>query len=159
MRVNELKDEIKISRRQRWVNTSIILLALLVALLNFSLVRSALPVNSSIGPQGTIGLTGATLQGKDGYIPIKGIDYSDGKDGINGKNGVNGQDGQSIVGPVGPTGPSGPQGDRGEAGEPGAPARAEEQQCTGTPPQIQHRYQGDDGWTTLYYLPIGSMCP
>ena len=27
------------------------------------------------------------------YIPVKGVDYSDGKDGSNGKNGTNGKDG------------------------------------------------------------------
>lgn len=27
--------------------------------------------------------------GKDGYTPIKGVDYSDGKDGVNGKDGKN----------------------------------------------------------------------
>lgn len=33
------------------------------------------------------------LKGKDGYTPVKGVDYFDGQDGADGKNGVDGKDG------------------------------------------------------------------
>lgn len=32
--------------------------------------------------------------GKDGYTPVKGVDYFDGKDGVDGKNGIDGKPGQ-----------------------------------------------------------------
>ena len=35
------------------------------------------------------------IDGKDGYTPVKGVDYFDGEDGVNGKDGVNGADGVS----------------------------------------------------------------
>jgi hypothetical protein len=40
------------------------------------------------GPAGPIGETGP--KGEDGYTPIKGVDYFDGKDGANGKDGKDG---------------------------------------------------------------------
>lgn len=38
--------------------------------------------------------------GKNGYTPIKGIDYFDGKDGINGKDGVDGKNGADGRTPI-----------------------------------------------------------
>lgn len=38
--------------------------------------------------------------GKDGYTPVKGVDYFDGKDGINGKDGVDGKNGSDGKTPV-----------------------------------------------------------
>lgn len=35
------------------------------------------------------------IDGKDGYTPVKGVDYFDGENGANGKDGVNGADGVS----------------------------------------------------------------
>lgn len=57
----------------------------------------------------------APVPGKDGYTPVKGVDYFDGKDGQDGKPGKDGLDGESIVGP------QGPKGDRGERGPAGSP--------------------------------------
>lgn len=61
--------------------------------------------------------------GKDGYTPVKGKDYFDGKDGesIQGPPGKDGRDGKSVVGPAGKNGVDGksvvgPKGDKGEAG-------------------------------------------
>lgn len=46
------------------------------------------------GTNGTNGINGKDgANGKDGYTPVKGVDYFDGKDGKNGTNGVNGKDG------------------------------------------------------------------
>lgn len=47
--------------------------------------------------------------GKDGYTPIKGVDYFDGKDGES-IIGPKGDPGESIIGPVGPRGPKGEDG-------------------------------------------------
>lgn len=48
------------------------------------------------------------FNGKDGYTPVKGVDYFDGKDGKDGE-----------IGPQGPIGLTGPKGERGEKGETG----------------------------------------
>lgn len=34
-----------------------------------------------------IGITGTGKDGKDGYTPVKGVDYFDGKNGVDGKDG------------------------------------------------------------------------
>ena len=39
----------------------------------------------------------AGLNGKDGYTPVKGVDYFDGKDGKDGKDGIDGKDGYTPV--------------------------------------------------------------
>ena len=39
-----------------------------------------------------IGITGTGADGKDGYTPIKGVDYFDGKDGADGRTPVKGTD-------------------------------------------------------------------
>lgn len=51
------------------------------------------PVNikGGKGDKGDKGDTGAT--GKDGYNPVKGVDYFDGKNGVDGKDGIDGKDG------------------------------------------------------------------
>lgn len=53
------------------------------------------------------------VPGKDGYTPVKGVDYFDGKDGKDGKPGKDGLDGESIVGPQGPAGRDGKVGPAG----------------------------------------------
>lgn len=53
--------------------------------------------------------------GKDGYTPIKGVDYFDGKDGYTPVKGVDYFDG--ATGPIGPVGPTGPQGETGPKGD------------------------------------------
>lgn len=47
------------------------------------------------GPEGKQGPQG--IPGKDGYTPVKGVDYFDGKNGTNGKDGKNGVDGKTPV--------------------------------------------------------------
>lgn len=37
------------------------------------------------------------INGKDGYTPIKGVDYFDGKDGVNGRDGRDGEKGDSYI--------------------------------------------------------------
>lgn len=54
--------------------------------------------------------------GKDGYTPIKGIDYFDGLPGKDGKDGLPGEKGEK--GDPGPKGDTGEQGPKGEKGEP-----------------------------------------
>ena len=87
-----------------------------------------------------------SLKGEDGYTPIKGVDYFDGKDGrdgVDGAKGADGKDGASIShywngtalvissasgtspavdlkGAKGDTGPQGAKGDKGEKGDTGA---------------------------------------
>ena len=58
------------------------------------------------GEQGEQGLPGASITGKDGYTPIKDVDYFDGKDGLNGVglDGKNGKDGIGKQGLRGYTG-------------------------------------------------------
>lgn len=115
------------------------------------------------------------IPGKDGRTPVKGVDYFDGKDGENAvsNNTLRVVD-QPIYTNIAPTNDqlaqavatycqqNNCQGPAGQPGDPGASARPEEQRCVvglDGRSQIQHRYQGDDGWTTLYYLPEGSTCP
>lgn len=47
------------------------------------------------------------IPGDDGYTPVKGEDYFDGKDGKDGLNGKNGKDGKSIQGKDGKNGKDG----------------------------------------------------
>lgn len=47
------------------------------------------------GPQGLQGIPGR--DGQDGYTPIKGVDYFDGKDGANGKDGKDGKNGTNGI--------------------------------------------------------------
>lgn len=156
-------------KTSRWVKLLVFLQLIFIALLIFTIVRDADPITPRvIARQGSPGVAGQSIKGSDGYTPIKGLDYFDGRDGTNGK------DGESVVGPQGP-GPTDEQiasavanycatntctGERGEPGEPGSPARSEEQRCVvvNGQAQMQHRYEDDDGWTTLYYLPEGSSC-
>jgi hypothetical protein len=79
------------------------------------------------------GDTGAQgVAGQDGYTPIKGVDYFDGKDGINGIDGVNGIDGKDGYTPIkgidysdgqdglnGKDGKDGAKGDKGDKGDKG----------------------------------------
>ena len=58
------------------------------------------------------------LPGKDGYTPIKGIDYFDGVDGKDGEQGIQGEKG--IQGEQGEQGEQGIQGIQGERGEDGS---------------------------------------
>ena len=74
-------------------------------------------------------------QGQDGYTPVKGVDYFDGKDGANGKDGSNGvscthswsgttliitsASGTTSANLKGETGATGPQGIQGVRGVPG----------------------------------------
>lgn len=70
------------------------------------------------GPQGKPG-----EPGKDGYTPIKGIDYFDGEPGKDGAPGEKGEPGYTPVKGVdyfdGEPGPQGEPGKDGEKGEPG----------------------------------------
>lgn len=159
MKLSTLQNEIKKSHRQRWITLPILIGLLIIALFRSATLDKAIlnnipPVSSSQtpvqvttapGPQGIQG-----LQGNPGIQGIQGLQGSQGVPGIMGSKGD-----------TGATGPQGATGERGEPGEPGAPARPEEQRCVvvSGQPQIQHRYQGDDGWVTLYNLPEGSNCP
>ena len=91
------------------------------------------------GPQGIQGIPGKDgAPGKDGYTPVKGVDYFDGTPGKDGKNGTNGKDGKDGYTPIkgvdyfdgepgpegkpgepGMTGATGPQGPEGPAGKDG----------------------------------------
>lgn len=73
------------------------------------------------------------FDGKDGYTPVKGIDYFDGNNGVSvthewegtvlkvtSASGTTSADLKGETGPVGPRGPQGEVGPQGEKGEPGA---------------------------------------
>lgn len=88
------------------------------------------------------GTTTATLtHGKDGYTPVKGTDYFDGKDGADGKDGYtpvkgidyfDGKDGKDgEAGPQGPQGEQGPQGAKGDKGDTGQQGEKGEQGIQG----------------------------
>lgn len=50
------------------------------------------------GKDGRNGVDGKDgKDGKDGYTPVKGVDYFDGKNGTNGRDGANGKDGYTPV--------------------------------------------------------------
>lgn len=153
MKISDLKDEIKKSHRQRRFS-----FLLLLALLLLGVFRSTLLDRSLIGDKPSSSQTPLQIT-QPGPQGIQGIQGTQGPQGLQGNPGVKGDSG--TVGPQGPVGEQGATGERGEPGEPGAPARPEEQRCVvvGGTAQIQHRYQGDDGWTTLYNLPEGSSCP
>ena len=91
-----------------------------------------------IGPIGPIGLTGIGL---NGYSPIKGIDYVDGKDGVNGyspvkgvdyfdgNDGANGSDGRKII-----------------------------QRCNSENNRVEWQYENDESWQPLYNLSPLQTC-
>ena len=68
-----------------------------------------------MGPQGPIGLTGAT--GPQGPMGLTGATGPEGSQGIQGDTGPQGPIG--LTGATGPEGPQGPQGDQGPAGDKG----------------------------------------
>ena len=78
------------------------------------------------GPKGDKGDTGPQgPAGKDGYTPIKGVDYFDGEKGEPGEQGPQGEKGdKGEIGPQGPkgdkgdTGLQGPKGEKGDKGDP-----------------------------------------
>ncbi len=144
MKTSTLEDEIKRSRQQRWANTAIVFLALLVALLNFSLVKTALPTLNSIGPQGVQGeavngIDGRTLTREELVALIRPLipKISDGKDGKNGK---------TIIGP---RGLQGQIGQMGAPGEPGQPAREIELRHNDEANRTEWRYVGSLSWQVL----------
>lgn len=132
------------------LNTVALLIVVFMSLLNFALVRSALPVLSSIGPRGNDGQPGQSIKGGKGDSPTREelLDLirplipkvKDGKDGKDGQNGL------SIIGPQGP---EGPQGNTGEPGEPGAPAREIELRHNDVENRTEWRYVGELNWQVL----------
>ena len=86
------------------------------------------------------------FDGKDGYTPVKGVDYFDGKDGIDGKDGKDGKDGADGYTPQkgidyfdgedgkdGKDGKDGADGQTGPAGKDGAPGTPGADGTTFTP--------------------------
>ena len=88
--------------------------------------------------------------GKDGYTPVKGVDYFDGKDGKDGVDGKDGEPGPQGIqgekgdkGDTGPQGEPGPQGIQGEKGEKGDAGEKGEQGVQGI--QGEKGEKGDAG--------------
>ena len=77
------------------------------------------------------------------YIPVKGVDYSDGKDGSNGKNGTNGKDGTSVKGDTGSAGIAGVNGKDGHDG------LTLEIRCNTRKNRWETRYVGDLTWQIM----------
>ena len=83
------------------------------------------------------------FDGEDGYTPVKGVDYFDGKDGIDGKDGKDGADGYTPQkgidyfdgedGKDGKDGKDGADGQTGPAGKDGAPGTPGTDGTTFTP--------------------------
>lgn len=144
-----------------WIKILIFLQLVLFILVVWVMLRPTKLSNQMIVEKTIEGTQGQ--QGTSGYSPIKGVDYFD---GLNGKDGKDGTDGKSGVDGISPT----PEqvkaavtsyctdnnNCQGERGESGAPSRQLEQRCYNG--QIQQRYEGDDTWETLYYLPKGASC-
>lgn len=92
--------------------------------------------------------------GKDGYTPVKGIDYRDGIDGrsIVGPKGNDGKDGQNatpeqIAQAVAEYCANGNcKGEKGNQGEPGASGREIELRYNQSKERWEYRYVGDDAW-------------
>lgn len=92
--------------------------------------------------------------GKDGYTPVKGVDYFDGTDGVAGHNGVNGLNAVNTItlqpiysnvpipGPQGEVGPDGAQGQTGKTG----PVTFVQQLPTG---EWQCRFGDDINWQPI----------
>ena len=73
-------------------------------------------------------------------VPVKGIDYTDGKDGSNGKdgkNGIDGKDGISI------------KGDTGAPGKDGVDGLTIEIRCNTSKNRWEIRYVGDTIWKVM----------
>ena len=79
-----------------------------------------------------------SLRGKDGYTPVKGVDYFDGKDGYTPIKGFDYFDGKN-----GEQGPKGDKGDKGEQGDPGA--KGEPGKDGYTPQKGIDYFDGKDG--------------
>lgn len=112
---------------------------------------------------------------KDGYTPIKNVDYFDGDDGSNGRNGRDAEDGDD--------GTSGTKGGNGLSayelwlragntgtllefleslkvkGDPGNAGRTLEQRCNAIKLRVEQKYTDTETWEILYYLPEGAKCP
>lgn len=160
MEQSSIQDEIKSSRRQRRFNLIALLVMLSLGLLNFSLVKAALPVLNSIGPQGMTGTIGQQgIEGSSGNQGMPGLQGVAGSQGNTGATGATGMTGPA--GSEGSTGAQGVQGDTGSPGDPGQPGRLREQRCVQNDltPRLDYRYEGDTVWQPDYYLPTGSTCP
>jgi hypothetical protein len=142
------------------IGIQIVLLGVIIVLLyKQNTQKDYVPVP---GPQGSQGLEGR------GYIPIKGVDYFDGKDGLQGERGARGSRGavgpqgvQGLRGFTGATGLQGSQGEQGVQGEQGPPGREQETRCVELDDgRVRHdkRYSDDPSWQVDFYLPVGSSC-
>lgn len=130
------------------------------------------------GPKGDTGEKGADgaqgPAGKDGYTPIKGVDYFDGEQGPKGEQGPQGEKGadgaQGPKGDKGDTGPQGEQGlkgDKGDKGETGPQGIQGEKGDTGATgpkgdtgaqgPQGEQGPKGDTGKTAFEYAKEGGF--
>lgn len=91
--------------------------------------------------------------GADGYTPVKGVDYFDGKDGQDGTNGRDGQQGlqgvQGLQGIQGTQGEKGDKGDTGAKGEAGESGKTPEIRCNTVRNQWEVRYSEEENWTVL----------
>jgi len=99
----------------------------------------------------------AGKDGKDGYTPVKGIDYFDGVNGytpiknvdyfdgytpVKGVDYFDGRDGQSI------------KGDKGDKGDQGEHGRTPSIRCNVELNQWEVKYEGDEDWTILGEEPV-----
>lgn len=82
--------------------------------------------------------------GKDGYTPIKGVDYFDGIKGDDGLQGIRGE--QGVKGETGATGQTGTTGEKGLQGEPGKLIIL---RCNTKKNRWEYKYEGDDTWQIL----------
>lgn len=140
--MDQIQQELKRTRRQNFIQTVIVVIVVLLAGLNFGLLKSNLPVLNSIGPRGEQGVEGKQgIQGEQGPQGIQGIQ------GIAGPQGPTGATG--VTGATGAQGPQGVQGEQGPPGEPGQSAREVEFRHNASKDRIEWRYVGDLNWRLL----------
>lgn len=125
-----------------WV--AILVLIGLVLYLIFISVRTGESRQRQIDQLRQIVHTLPTTQPKDGYTPVKGVDYTDGAPGPVGPQGKTGDKGDA--GSQGPQGEPGIPGKDGAQGDPGADGRTQELKCDGG--QLKTRYSGDFLWSS-----------
>lgn len=148
-----LERELLASRQSRRILFFVCLLMLGFTLLNFLLVRSALPPLYSIGPRGEKGDPAvvdydkifSVIEARIASIPLP-------KDGNQGPVGPQGLPGIGIVGPKGPQGDKGDSivGPRGDVGEPGTPGREIELRHNDEFNRTEWRYVGNLNWMVLF---------
>lgn len=132
-------------KNDRWTNFLIFILIVLVGILVFLQISQYIGIDVKIKSA----VESVNLKnGKDGYTPIKGIDYIDGKDGITpikGKDYFDGKDGSDGIGQ---------KGDPGEKGKDGSNGLTPELRCNTQKNRWEVKYESSESWRVLGEEPV-----